>query len=92
MLYAIRTLLNHFCCRSYHCSIFVSLTLFRESLFFILFLDRLLLERFYLCMYMNVEETKKLIETNYAIRNKCPHIFIERDPTDDDSRRTFEYA
>ncbi|XP_037824725.1 alpha-tocopherol transfer protein-like [Lucilia sericata] len=55
-------------------------------------IDRLLLERFYLCMYKDVEETKKLIEVNYAIRNKCPHIFINRDPTDEDSQRTFEYA
>lgn len=55
-------------------------------------IDRLLLKRFYFCMYKDVEETKKLIETNYAIRNKSPHIFIDRDPTDEDSRKTFEYA
>lgn len=51
-----------------------------------------MLRRFYQCMYGDVEETKKLIEVNYALRNKHPHLFIQRDPQDDDSRRTFEYA
>lgn len=59
---------------------------------FFIISDRVLLERFYLCMHKDVEETKKLIEVNYAIRNKAPHIFIDRDPTDEDSRKTFEYA
>lgn len=55
-------------------------------------IEPLLLRRFYQCMYGDVEETKKLIEVNYALRNKHPHLFIQRDPQDDDSRRTFEYA
>ncbi|XP_030379674.1 alpha-tocopherol transfer protein-like [Scaptodrosophila lebanonensis] len=55
-------------------------------------IDRLLLRRFYQCMFGNVEDTKKLIEVNYTLRNKHPHLFIKRDPLDEDSRRTFEYA
>ncbi|EDW06555.1 hypothetical protein AWZ03_012028 [Drosophila navojoa] len=55
-------------------------------------IDPLLLRRFYQCMYCHVEDTKKLIEVNYALRNKHPHLFIKRDPLDEDSRRTFEYA
>lgn len=58
----------------------------------IFFAEPLLLRRFYQCMYGDVEETKKLIEVNYALRNKHPHLFIKRDPLDEDSRRTFDYA
>lgn len=54
--------------------------------------EPLLLRRFYQCMYGHVEDTKKLIEVNYALRNKHPHLFIKRDPLDEDSRRTFDYA
>ncbi|XP_022219034.1 alpha-tocopherol transfer protein-like isoform X1 [Drosophila obscura] len=56
------------------------------------FTDPLLLRRFYQCMYGDVEETKKLIEVNYSLRNRHPHLFIKRDPLDDDSQRTFDYA
>ncbi|XP_017850607.1 alpha-tocopherol transfer protein-like isoform X1 [Drosophila busckii] len=55
-------------------------------------IEPLLLRRFYQCMYCDAEETKKLIEVNYALRNKHPHLFIKRDPLDADSRRTFDYA
>ncbi|XP_034489964.1 alpha-tocopherol transfer protein-like [Drosophila innubila] len=55
-------------------------------------IEPLLLRRFYQCMYGHVEDTKKLIEVNYALRNKHPHLFIKRDPLDEDSRRTFDYA
>ncbi|KAH8386560.1 hypothetical protein KR093_001205 [Drosophila rubida] len=55
-------------------------------------IEPLLLRRFYQCMYGVVEDTKQLIELNYALRNKHPHLFIKRDPLDDDSRRTFDYA
>ncbi|KAH8414705.1 hypothetical protein KR215_000833 [Drosophila sulfurigaster] len=55
-------------------------------------IEPLLLRRFYQCMYGNVEDTKQLIEVNYALRNKHPHLFIQRDPLDADSRRTFDYA
>ncbi|KAH8420619.1 hypothetical protein KR009_012178, partial [Drosophila setifemur] len=55
-------------------------------------IEPLLLRRFYQCMFGDVEETKKLIEVNYALRNRHPHLFIQRDPLDDDSRRTFDYA
>ncbi|XP_061399015.1 alpha-tocopherol transfer protein-like [Musca vetustissima] len=55
-------------------------------------IDRILLTRFYYCMYKNVEETKNLLEINYTIRNDYPHIFIDRDPTDEDTTNTFAYA
>lgn len=54
--------------------------------------EPLLLRRFYQCMYGDLEETRKLIEVNYALRNRHPHLFIHRDPLDEDSRRTFDYA
>lgn len=43
-------------------------------------------------MYKDVEETKKLLEINYSIRNSYPHIFINRDPTDEDTQNTAAYA
>jgi len=43
-------------------------------------------------MFGDVEETRKLIEVNYALRNRHPHLFIKRDPLDADSKRTFDYA
>uniref|UniRef100_A0A1B0FEF4 CRAL-TRIO domain-containing protein n=1 Tax=Glossina morsitans morsitans TaxID=37546 RepID=A0A1B0FEF4_GLOMM len=54
--------------------------------------DRLLLKRFYQCMYENMEDTQKRIEINYLIRNRHPHIFLIRDPNDASSHQTFEYA
>lgn len=35
-------------------------------------------------MYYDVEATKKLIELNFSIRNKNPHIFLDRDPDDEE--------
>ncbi|KAH8292859.1 hypothetical protein KR044_001173, partial [Drosophila immigrans] len=55
-------------------------------------IEPLLLRRFYQCMYGDMEDTKQLIEMNYALRHKHPHLFIKRDPLDADSRRTFDYA
>ncbi|XP_013113296.1 alpha-tocopherol transfer protein-like [Stomoxys calcitrans] len=55
-------------------------------------IDRILLTRFYYCMYKDVEETKKLLEINYTIRNDYPHIYIERDPTDHDTINAFAYT
>uniref|UniRef100_A0A0K8WFM8 Alpha-tocopherol transfer protein-like n=1 Tax=Bactrocera latifrons TaxID=174628 RepID=A0A0K8WFM8_BACLA len=55
-------------------------------------IDRILLKRFYRCMYGDLKATKKLIQINYSLRNKHPHIFLERDPTDADSKQTFDYA
>lgn len=31
---------------------------------------------------MDIEETKKLIEFSYTLRNKYPNIFMKRDPTE----------
>ncbi|XP_053951154.1 alpha-tocopherol transfer protein-like [Anastrepha ludens] len=55
-------------------------------------IDRILLKRFYKCMYGDIKGTKNLIKINYSMRNKHAHIFLERDPTDGDSKRTFDYA
>ncbi|XP_037931848.1 alpha-tocopherol transfer protein-like, partial [Teleopsis dalmanni] len=55
-------------------------------------IDRLLLKRFYECMYRNVEDTKKLIRINYKLRNKYDHIFLDRDPNSEQSQNTFAYA
>ncbi|XP_054086526.1 alpha-tocopherol transfer protein-like isoform X2 [Zeugodacus cucurbitae] len=55
-------------------------------------IDRILLKRFYRCMYGDIKGTKKLIQINYGLRNKHSHIFLERDPTDSDSKQTFDYA
>jgi len=43
-------------------------------------------------MFGDLAETQNLIEVNYALRNKHPHLFIKRDPLDADSKRTFDYA
>ncbi|XP_067634964.1 clavesin-2-like isoform X2 [Eurosta solidaginis] len=40
----------------------------------------------------SIEDTKKLIKTNYSMRNKHAHIFLDRDPADADSKQTFDYA
>lgn len=45
--------------------------------------DRILLRRFLKCMYNDVKETKKIIELNFSIRNRNPHIFLHRDPADE---------
>ncbi|XP_065724003.2 alpha-tocopherol transfer protein-like isoform X1 [Drosophila suzukii] len=55
-------------------------------------IEPLLLRRFYQCMFGDLAETQNLIEVNYALRNKHPHLFIKRDPLDADSKRTFDYA
>ncbi|XP_036339651.1 alpha-tocopherol transfer protein-like [Rhagoletis pomonella] len=55
-------------------------------------IDRILLKRFYRCMYGDIKGAKKLIKINYSMRNKHSHIFLERDPTDADSKQTFDYA
>nr|XP_014090125.1 alpha-tocopherol transfer protein isoform X1 [Bactrocera oleae] len=46
-------------------------------------IDRILLRRFLKCMYNDVKETKKIIELNFSIRNRNPHIFLHRDPADE---------
>ncbi|XP_013113303.2 uncharacterized protein LOC106091355 isoform X2 [Stomoxys calcitrans] len=55
-------------------------------------INRLLLTRFYYCMFKDVEETKNLIEINYAMRQRAPTIFITRDPTDEDTQNSAAYA
>ncbi|XP_053951152.1 alpha-tocopherol transfer protein-like [Anastrepha ludens] len=46
-------------------------------------IDRVLLRRFFKCMYFNMEDTKKLIELNFSLRNKNPQLFLDRDPEED---------
>uniref|UniRef100_A0A1L8EG33 Putative phosphatidylinositol transfer protein sec14 n=1 Tax=Haematobia irritans TaxID=7368 RepID=A0A1L8EG33_HAEIR len=55
-------------------------------------IDRLLLTRFYYCMHKDVEKTQKLLETNYSMRLANPKIFIDRDPLDQDTKNTMDYA
>ncbi|TMW49155.1 hypothetical protein DOY81_005745 [Sarcophaga bullata] len=49
-----------------------------------------LLRRFLKCVNGDLEETKKLLELNYQLRNKSPHLFINRDPNDELTRKAFE--
>ncbi|XP_061392296.1 alpha-tocopherol transfer protein-like, partial [Musca vetustissima] len=51
--------------------------------------DVTLLKRFLKCMNYDVEETKKLLERNYFLRNKTPQIFIDRNPEDEVTRKSF---
>lgn len=60
-------------------------------IFYILFLGRILLTRFYYCMNKDINQTKKLIEDNYALRKNAPNMFINRDPTDEDTKNTTAY-
>lgn len=63
-----------------------------KQIFLRFLIDRILLTRFYYCMYKDIEETKKLIEINYAMRQNAPNIFINRDPTDEDTKNSAAYA
>ncbi|XP_075157562.1 alpha-tocopherol transfer protein-like [Haematobia irritans] len=53
---------------------------------------RTLLWRLYKRSLKGVEKTKELIEVNYSIRLKNPHIFANRDPTDKDTENTYAFA
>lgn len=38
----------------------------------------------------DVEQAKQLIDDGYTHRNKYPHIFMERDPTSEVAKQSFE--
>lgn len=44
--------------------------------------ETVLLMRYINASEGNIEETKKLIELSYTMRNKLPNVFINRDPMD----------
>ncbi|XP_005188110.1 alpha-tocopherol transfer protein [Musca domestica] len=52
-------------------------------------IDPTLLKRFFKCMNGDLEETKKLVEHNYLLRNKTPQIFIDRNPDDEATKKSF---
>ncbi|XP_075157167.1 alpha-tocopherol transfer protein-like [Haematobia irritans] len=52
-------------------------------------IDTTYLKRFLKCMGGDVEETKKLLEHNYLLRSKSPHIFSERDPCDEATKKSY---
>ena len=58
--------------------------------FFFTFPDLTLLRRFLKCVNFDLEETKKLLELNYQLRNKSPHLFINQDPNDELTKQAFE--
>lgn len=45
--------------------------------------ERIVLLRFLKCMNYDVQQTKKLIELNYSLRNKNPNIFMDRNMDDE---------
>lgn len=38
----------------------------------------------------DVENAKQLIDDGYTMRNKYPHLFMDRDPTTDFAKECFE--
>ncbi|XP_065364258.1 alpha-tocopherol transfer protein-like [Calliphora vicina] len=49
-----------------------------------------LLRRFLKCMNGDIEDTKQLLELNYQLRNKNEHLFINRDPYDEMTQKSFQ--
>ncbi|KAM7348551.1 alpha-tocopherol transfer protein-like [Cochliomyia hominivorax] len=49
-----------------------------------------LLKRFLKCMNYDIEDTKQLMELNYQLRNKNPHIFLNRDPNNELTHKSFQ--
>ncbi|XP_073830645.1 alpha-tocopherol transfer protein-like [Musca autumnalis] len=52
-------------------------------------IDTTLLKRFLKCMNGDLEETKKIIQHNYLLRNKTPQIFIDRNPDDEATQKSY---
>uniref|UniRef100_W8BTC1 Alpha-tocopherol transfer protein n=2 Tax=Ceratitis capitata TaxID=7213 RepID=W8BTC1_CERCA len=55
-------------------------------------IEKPVLVRFIYSMFGDVEAAQRLIELNYALRNKHPHIFLQRDPTDQESQQLLQVA
>ena len=60
--------------------------------FLCLFAEKPVLERFLYSMFGDVESAQRLLELNDALRNKYPHIFLQRDPTDQESQQLLQVA
>ncbi|XP_067635502.1 alpha-tocopherol transfer protein isoform X2 [Eurosta solidaginis] len=54
--------------------------------------ENTVLERFLYSVFGDVESAKRLLELNYALRNKHPHIFLQRDPADQESQQLLQVA
>lgn len=54
-----------------------------------LFLDRVILMRYVNFCKGDVEQAKQLIDDGYTLRNKYPHIFMDRDPTSEVAKQSF---
>nr|XP_016938851.1 alpha-tocopherol transfer protein-like [Drosophila suzukii] len=46
-------------------------------------IEPIVMLRFLKCMAFNVERTKSLVELNYSMRNKHPHLFMDRNMEDE---------
>lgn len=55
-----------------------------------LFLDKVILMRYVNFCNGDVEQAKQLIDDGYTLRNKYPHVFMERDPTSEIAKQSFE--
>ncbi|KAM8721710.1 hypothetical protein ACLKA7_007561 [Drosophila subpalustris] len=52
----------------------------------------IVLHRFLKCMHYDVEKTKTIIELNYGLRNKNPHIFIDRNMDDEQTAKGLQVS
>lgn len=57
-------------------------SIFLTSIFLIIFLGDILIFRYISSCNGDVEETKKLIEFSYTLRNKYPNFFMKRNPSE----------
>uniref|UniRef100_A0A034WJZ8 Alpha-tocopherol transfer protein n=1 Tax=Bactrocera dorsalis TaxID=27457 RepID=A0A034WJZ8_BACDO len=55
-------------------------------------IEKPVLERFLYSMFGDVAGAQRLLELNYALRNKYAHIFLQRDPTDQESQQLLQVA
>ncbi|XP_063695767.1 alpha-tocopherol transfer protein-like [Culicoides brevitarsis] len=53
-------------------------------------IDDVLLQRFVHATYGDTAYAKRVISLNYEIRNKNPHIFLDRDPLSPESQKVFQ--
>ncbi|XP_034489962.1 alpha-tocopherol transfer protein-like [Drosophila innubila] len=55
-------------------------------------IEPIVLHRFLKCMHYDVEKTKTIIELNYGLRNKNPHIFIDRNMDDEQTSKGLQVS
>lgn len=54
--------------------------------------DPVVLRRYLHSVHHDLDQTKKLIEHSYCLRNKYPNIFCKRDPLSADAQKIFQVA